>query len=425
VKNRVAFINTRMPGMTFLARDLVSLIRSGVVVDLYLFDPADLDEGLRQLVRQSGGVVERIRFPLSGGILVALLREVLTHPLRLLQSFLIGLAVLLQSPAEGVRALGVLPASLLLGRIIRESGATRTHGLWAGVPTTVAYWISRHALVPFSFSGHAWDITGRTAMLGRKVAAARSVVVCSQFARNTVCALCPASLGEKVRLVHHGLDLSRWSFGRETPGGADGAPAPCILAVGRLTPKKGYEVLVEACGLLRESDVRFECRIIGPDAGVGPDLVRRIAENKLEEKVILAGELPEDEVLRWMKRADVLACPSVKTEAGDSDGIPNVVLEAMAVGLPVVSTDAGGLTEVVQQEITGLLVPQRDPAALAAALQRSLADRPAARRWAEQARRRLESSFETAATTRQMLQALGVAEILSGNQGGTRALAHL
>jgi colanic acid/amylovoran biosynthesis glycosyltransferase len=429
---RLAFINTRMPGMTFLARDICALLDAGIGLDLYLFEVEDLDPGIRRMIETSGGRIEKIDFPMSGAILTSLLGEIVCHPLRLAGSLLIGLETLLSCPAEGIRALGVLPAALALGRKLRQGPPVQVHGLWAGVPTTMAYWISRHGGLPYSFSGHAWDITGRTAMLSRKVAACCSMVVCSQFAQEIVRRKCPPALHGKVHLVHHGLDLSRWSFAPASAGAAAaGASAPVetpagaahparIISVGRLTPKKGYEILIEACGLLQQQGMSFSCEIIGPDAGVEAGLREQIRRLGLEERVLLSGERPESEVLHTMRGADCLACASVRTLTGDSDGIPNAVLEAMAVGLPVVTTDAGGLLEVVHQGTTGLLVPQRDPVALARALQAVLTDRSAALARAQNARRLLEDSFATETTARHLLSALDLAGSLTGTEGGTR-----
>lgn len=413
-----------MPGTTFLVRDLSSLLNAGVAFDAYLFEPETLDAVFRRRVEAQGGVIRKIEFPLTRAILGAFLGDALAHPLRMIQSLFIGFRATLRSPSEGIRALGVLPASIALARELQATGVTQTHGLWAGVPATVAFWIWRHAGIPFSFAGHAWDVTGRTALLSHKVAASRAMIVCSEFAQTTVRNLCAPALYEKIHLVHHGLDLGRWSYGLEeteepaSPGGPV-KHTMRIVAVGQLIPKKGFEILVEACGQLLDQGHLIECEIIGRDGGIGAGLIDQIKHRGLENVVRLTGQLSEPEVLARMKRADVLACPSVKTGTGDSDGIPNVVLEAMAVGLPVVSTDAGGLLEVVQPEVTGLVAPQRDPGALARSLASVGRDRPAALRRAEQARRHLESDFESGVTTQNLLRAIGLAGALSESEGGT------
>jgi glycosyltransferase involved in cell wall biosynthesis len=241
-------------------------------------------------------------------------------------------------------------------------------------------------------------------MLPRKARSAAGVVICSEWGRGVLEARLGSRSLPRVAVVHHGLDLEDWAY---VSRGRRNEP-PVIVAVGRLTPKKGFDHLVEACSVLSGRGLDFRCDIVGPDGGLGTSLGRRIAELGLEARVRLVGATPPAETRARIAGADLLACPSIRTDSGSSDGIPNVVLEAMALGTPVVATDAGGIPEVVRPGETGYRVPQRDPRALADALAAALADETGRRRMAEAARARVESAFDVRRTTRAFLDAIGV-----------------
>src|SRR5262249_52749597 len=156
--------------------------------------------------------------------------------------------------------------------------------------------------------------------------------------------------------------------------------------------KKGFADLVEACGLLARRGRAFHSRIVGAGA-LEADLQAQIVRLGLQGSVELAGPLPQGEVIRQMQGAAALAAPWVVGRDGDRDGLPNVIQEALALGTPVVTTDVTGIPEVVRDGETGLQVPQRDPEALAAALDRLLTDSDLRVRLAAGGRRLIEAEF--------------------------------
>jgi colanic acid/amylovoran biosynthesis glycosyltransferase len=199
----------------------------------------------------------------------------------------------------------------------------------------------------------------------------------------------------RVHRIYNGLDLDQFPY--ESP---EHRPAR-IVTVGRLVEKKGVADLVEACAVLHGRAVAFHCDIVG----TGPlepelrDLIRRLG---LEERVRLLGPRPRSEVIAHVRRAAVFA-------DGDRDGLPTVLVEAMALGTPCVSTDVTGIPELLRPDDGGLIVPQHDPRALATALERLLAD-PALRvRLATRARRRVEAEFDIRRTTARLRAIFGQA----------------
>ena len=168
--------------------------------------------------------------------------------------------------------------------------------------------------------------------------------------------------------VPYGVDLDRFApavddrNARRALLGITGAPL--VFTAGRLVRKKGFEYLIDAIRLLQATlpDVRL---VIGGDGDLHEDLRRR-ADGL---PVTLAGNLSQDQVGAWLSAADIIAVPSVRDDAGNVDGLPNFALEALASGTPVVATTAGGLPQAITDGGNGRLVPERDPSALAAALE--------------------------------------------------------
>ncbi|MBW2260591.1 MAG: glycosyltransferase [Deltaproteobacteria bacterium] len=193
----------------------------------------------------------------------------------------------------------------------------------------------------------------------------------------------------KIHIVYHGLDLEALATPPPLPGGDETR----WLAVGRLVPKKGYDTLLRACSLLRDGGARFRLRILGE----GPEertLRRLAAELKLEDHVQLVGRVQNTEVWEEIGRSHALVVPSVRDRRGDIDGIPNVIIEAMAMKRPVVGSDLSGIPEVVRPGETGLLVQPGDSLELSDAMARIGDDLEAAAAMGAAGRRLVEERFD-------------------------------
>ena len=183
------------------------------------------------------------------------------------------------------------------------------------------------------------------------------------------------------------LDLERFAY---LP--PDKRP-PLILGAGLLVEKKGFDDLIEACAILLGREHEFACKIVGAGDQEG-ELKARIARRGLTDRVELLGPRPQGELVRLVREAAVFAAPCVVGRDGNRDGLPTVLLEAMALGTPCVSTDVTGIPEVVRDAETGITVSQREPASLAEAIARLLVDPDLRVRLARRARRLIESEFE-------------------------------
>jgi colanic acid/amylovoran biosynthesis glycosyltransferase len=199
---------------------------------------------------------------------------------------------------------------------------------------------------------------------------------------------CDAS---RLRVHHLGIDCERFSF-RERPAATAGAPLR-VLAIARFVEKKGLEYAVDAIARLRAGGRAVELRVVGH----GPrfdDVRARLEAGPAAGHVELLGWKRQSEVAALLDDADVLLAPSVTAADGDEEGTPTVILEAMARGLPVVSTTHSGIPEMIEDGVSGLLAPERDAGALAAHLA-TLADDPARRAAMGRAgRARIEREFD-------------------------------
>src|SRR5690606_12661002 len=144
-----------------------------------------------------------------------------------------------------------------------------------------------------------------------------------------------------------------------------------IVSVGRLVEKKGFDVLIDACAIMADRGVDFNCRIVGTGE-LEAELREQIARLGVEQHIELTGPRPQREVIDLIQNAAVFAAPCVNGSDGNRDGLPTVLLESMALGTPAVSTDVTGIPEILRDGETGLMVPQHDAHALATALERLL-----------------------------------------------------
>ncbi len=270
-----------------------------------------------------------------------------------------------------------------------ERGVDHLHAHFATVGTTVARLAGLLADIPYSFTAHAKDIFHESVDPGdlrTKLADAAAVVTVSDFnldhLRSTF-----GSDAATVRRIYNGLDLDAFPY--RSP--ADRPPV--VVAVGRLVEKKGFQDLVTACAVLRDRGTRVACRIVG----AGPEeaaLRAQVSSLGLEGTVELLGPRVQHEVAELVQGAAAFAAPCVVGEDGNRDGMPTVLLEAMALGAPCVATPVTGIPELLDDERSGLLVDERSPVALAGAIERLVDDSDLRVALAEAARARIEADFD-------------------------------
>ncbi len=258
------------------------------------------------------------------------------------------------------------------------------HAHFASLPAFCAFGLATLLSRPWTVSVHARDIFAPWRPGLRAARRAARVIACSQEAAHA--AKRRGVAPERLRMIHHGVSEDFFSA-RHAPEGP-----PTVFAAGRLVPKKGFNTLIHALPVLRGQVPEARVRI----AGEGP-LAYRLKEASYSlgvgDSVAFLGRIKPEDVLHEMCNAHVLCAPSIVFARGDRDGIPNVVVEAMAVGLPVVASRVGGLPEVVEDGVTGRLVTPDRHTHLAAVLAELLRDPPQGAQLAQAAHARVRDEF--------------------------------
>jgi len=265
--------------------------------------------------------------------------------------------------------------AIYVGMRLQQAGLRHIHAHFAGMAARTAYWIRKFFAIPYSITAHANDIFAPrdfAVSLGKLMEGAAAIVTVSDYSARDLRDRFPEAAA-KVHRVYNGIDLSRF----HPPDPGTGIPA--IISIGRLIEKKGFSDLISACALLNASRRRsFACEIIG-EGPLEEALRAQITSAGLEEQVRLAGPQTQAQVALRLAHATIFALPCTREADGGMDNLPTVIMEAMAAGLPVISTPLAGIPEMVEPDFNGELVPERDPASICAALERLISDPERAR----------------------------------------------
>ncbi len=307
----------------------------------------------------------------------------------------------------------------LVAEEAQASGCARLHAHFASLPATTAMFAARLAGVPFTFTAHAKDIfltSNSRRLLRTLMFRAERVVTVSEFNRRYLAELAgPALPAGRIVRIYNGVDLD--SFRPAVP--VEERRVPLLLAIGRLEEKKGFADLVEACGILRDRGVPFLCEIVGKGS-LHDDLAGRIAARDLGDRVYLPGPLPRGELIRRLPEAAVVAVPCLVGKDGNRDGLPTVILEAMASGVPVVATRVTGIPEAVEDGGTGRVLEPGRPEALAAALAELLANPDLRRSMGAAGRKRAGELFDNRRNVALLARTLADAEPPMDGEGARR-----
>ena len=385
---RIAYVVSLFPKLseTFILREIIELRRRGhevVIVSLR----GQLEPVAHKEAAELAGLTLYPDLGLHPAL--ATVRCALTRPLALAAITARLVRSHLAHPVILAKTLALLPWSVGFAAKLRAKGVDHVHAHWATYPATAAWIISKLNRVPYSVTGHAHDIYLPNPMLPLKLSDASFFATISEFNRALLIQMCGPEALEKVRVIHCGLPLASFPYAESRPG-PSGPPA--VVSVGRLVDYKGFDVLVRACARLRQKGLPIRCVVVGegPERGALEALVRELG---LEGAVTLVGEKPQDQVRERISGADAFALASTKGRDGQQDGIPIVLMEAMALGVPVISTKISGIPELVADNVTGLLAAPGDDAHLAAALERILADRELRERLRASARAMIDKEF--------------------------------
>jgi glycosyltransferase involved in cell wall biosynthesis len=280
-----------------------------------------------------------------------------------------------------------LNQAVYIGVRLRELGVGHVHAHFAGMAARTAFWIRKFFGLSYSATVHANDIFAPNDFeigLDQILSSAGAIIAVSDFGADHIRRKFPETVG-RVHRIYNGVDVNKFQAARfEQP--------PLILSIGRLINKKGFDLLVAACGILRDRGLEFRCEIIG-EGPLQEELQRQIRQHNLVEQVQLLGPKGQAEIATRLSDATVFSLPCRVDPDGGMDNLPTVIMEAMAAALPVVSTDVGGVHEMVIDGETGSLVSTENPIAIAEAISRFISDPDLARSFGQSARARTAKVF--------------------------------
>ena len=362
---RVAFIMTAFPSIaeTCVTREMVQLRQMGI--DLIIFSLRQPRE--REAHKDAISLLDTTiysKYFLSRRLISANIHFFFSKTIRYIQCICF-LFFKLKSPRDFLFNLLVFPKVVYFASIALKKDVQLLHGEKALHPATAAYIISKLTSIPFSFSGHAYDIYLRTAGLEEKMRGAKFIITCTKDNERYLKKKYPGSVNGKISVIYHGVDLATFKpFSSEKLDKGETTSIFNILAVGSLLKCKGFDYLIDACSILKASGHKFRCKI----AGNGPEMkkLRRMVKiHGLYEEVMFVGKILQDELLQLYNDANVCVLPAL---IDIHFGIPNVLLEAMAMECPIICTPLPSCKEFLYDGRNGYIVREKDPSALADAI---------------------------------------------------------
>jgi colanic acid/amylovoran biosynthesis glycosyltransferase len=387
--NSFAYLFERFPsfGQTFCYREVAELYRQGVTAPIFsIRNPRDepaQDWGAR--------IVERVHYLPEE-------KELLDNVQRASKKGRLAPEIIAALAEWGRRTDFLrLYQAVYVGLRLKEAGISHVHAHFAGMAARTAFWIAKFFPITFSFTAHANDIFApRNFEIGldKLVHEARVIVTETDYSEKFLRDRFPKR-ADRIHRIYNGLNLAE--FGRATFS----SDPPLIVAIGRLIAKKGFANVIRACALLGERGRSFRCEIFG-EGPLENQLREQIEELGLQELVELRGAKPQHAIRASLTNATVFVMPSVPEADGGMDNLPTVIMEAMATGLPVVSTRIGGIPEMVGENETGFLVQPEDTAALAAAIEKVVSDRSLGQRLGQVGYERAQKLFSIEKNVREL-----------------------
>jgi len=306
---------------------------------------------------------------LGRAVLVDALRELLASPRSLLLPAGTFLGQAARKPRVALKSLLLVPKIMALTYRLRALPVQHLHAGFANHPTTVAWMVARLRDLPFSFVAHANDIFKYDYLLDDKVSDAAAIFAISRFNRDYLLKSYPGAVAERIHVLPTGVDCERHAYRQRAQPGK----VFKLLSVGSLLEKKGHAYLIEACALLRRSGHDVRCRIVG-DGPLRGELAQLIESLDVAEGVELCGSQERARVSDFLDEADAFVLACVEPRDRGADGIPVALMEAMASGLPVISTRFKAIPELVVDGSSGILCEPGDADGLAAAVTRLIED---------------------------------------------------
>jgi glycosyltransferase involved in cell wall biosynthesis len=282
-----------------------------------------------------------------------------------------------------------------VAKILLDQRCEHLHIHFAHVPTQVGMYAAAIAQIPFSFTAHANDLFERCWLIEQKNERAKFVVTISDYNYNFL--KTKVKDINKVNIIHCGIDLNTYQFVEKTSF----SETVIIKSLGRLVEKKGMDMLILAAQELRKREIDFIIEL-GGSGELKNDLRELVNQYSLESHIVFTGAISHHQVSAWLQKADLFVLACKQDRHGDQDGIPVVLMEAMAMGIPVVSTAISGIPELIQDGVSGFLATPNDPMSLTDKICQALSPNNDILKITQFARATIVKSFDIKSTTTQL-----------------------
>jgi glycosyltransferase involved in cell wall biosynthesis len=384
---------------TFVDREVRMLRKMGAAIQIVASRRPGVDDPLSNEQRELQNNVLYLRPVNLWTLVVSHLYFLVSAPIRLFRSIF----YLMSRPHPSLKTRFM--TMLHIGRgvyaayLLRNTDFEELHIHFAFGNAVSGMIVARLLGKTYTMSIHAGnDIFAYPVLLAEKIREARSVVTCTSFNKEYLEEMIGNDARNKITFIPHGLDLSEYTPSARNNGAAS---EPVILSVGALTERKGFVHLIQACHMLKSEGLTFRCEIIG-EGIQRPILERRIQELSMQDVVTLTGALPHETVVSRYNEATLFVLPCIQSSTGNMDGIPNVVAEAMAMRLPVVSSRISGVPELVEHDVSGLLIEPGDDDALASAIRTAIQNPELRKSLSDNAYERIHKEFDVVMNTERL-----------------------
>jgi glycosyltransferase involved in cell wall biosynthesis len=370
-RNKIAYLAPEIPALsaTFVYNEILHLEGSGYqIVSLSVHRPHSpaREQSLEDLGNRTEYLYRTPKRKLIGSNLRMLIRK----PVRYFSVLATAVGDAWEVGLLNRVGMGLLYRFIVAARVARilvDENCVHLHVHFAHVPTDIAMYAARMSAIPFSFTAHANDLFERGWLLDRKVRRASFVATISEYNRQFL--VKKGSPEHKIHVIRCGVDPKAFS----ALNGRASNSIPKIGTLGRMVEKKGIDDLIRACKILKDRNIAFNLEIAG-DGPLQSELQALVSDGDLSKQVHFIGPLAHEQVSHWLQSLDLFVLACKKDRNGDMDGIPVVLMEAMLVGVPVISTRISGIPELIEDGHSGLLAEPASPDHLADAISRLLSD---------------------------------------------------
>jgi glycosyltransferase involved in cell wall biosynthesis len=400
---KIAYLAPEIPSLsaTFVYGEILALQQRNITITSLSIDRPhlpELDINLQQLLAKTTFLYER-------------------HWLAVLQD---NFAVFRQNPFRYLAIIGLIFQDILhlglfnstalkllyhfwqasaVASILQRNQCEHLHIHFSYVPTQVGMYGALLANIPFSFTSHANDLFERCWLMKQKINRCQFAVTISEYNRQFLKTKINQIKIDKVKVIHCGINLNDYTFQLKSSF----SETIRIKSLGRFVEKKGFDTLILAAVTLRNQGLDFHLEI-GGDGPEKAKLWQLITEYQLSSHITLVGSLSHQAVFPWLREADIFVLACKQDHNGDRDGIPVVLMEAMAVGIPVISTQISGIPELIEDGVSGFLAVPNDSQSLADKIMQCLSQSEQMPMITSQARAKIEASFNIEKTTEQLLE---------------------